>query len=172
MKEKKFPESRLGIDFGGVIITYVEKKGKHDPDYAENFLSSPPQKNALENIKSLQQKFKGQVWIISKAGEYTEDLIRKWLQKNNFFDYTALDKDNLIFCRQRADKLPLCQDLKITHYIDDRINIMQILKGTAPHLFLFGSKEKNHSARNWTTLVENWDEAHEAVITSLNNFKS
>jgi hypothetical protein len=171
MDKKKQVEPRLGIDFGGVLMIKVEKKGKHDPEYADNFLSSSPSKNVLERIKSLQKKFNGQVWIISKAGVYTEGLIRKWLDTHDFFEYTGLNKDHLIFCRHRKDKGPICEGLGITHFIDDRVHIMQILQGTVPHLFLYGNKEKNHSAKNWTILVEDWDETHDAVVKNLENLK-
>ena len=168
----KQSDPHLGIDFGGVIIPLAKRKGREDTQFEDSFLLSPPQSHAFDKIQSLVKVFGGKVWIVSKAGERIENLTRIWMAKYNFFLYTGMAQENLYFCRSRIEKQPICERLRITHFIDDRIHIMQILKGTVPYLFLFGNKEQNRSERKWTVLVENWNEAHNAVIASLGEFKN
>ena len=171
-KSDNYFDPHLGIDFGGVIIPMVKKKRGGDTQFSDNFLHTPPQYNALVRIQSLVKAFNGKVWIVSKAGKRIEYLTRIWMAANNFFSYTGIPEENLFFCRERIEKRPLCKRLRVTHFIDDRIHIMQILKGIVPYLFLFGDKEQNRSARKWTVLVEDWNEAYDAVLTSIEDFKS
>ncbi len=156
----------LGIDFGGVIMPMAKKKG-NDTQFSENFLSHRPHSSAFDSIKSLVRIFDGNIWIVSKAGESVEHLTRTWLVANDFFLYTGFPEEHLYFCKERIEKKPICIKLNITHFIDDRIHIMQILKNTVPHLFLFGDKKRHQGERKWTTLVENWNETHEAILKTL-----
>ena len=172
IKGGKQSDPHLGIDFGGVIIPSAKQKGRNDTQFKDSFLLSPPQSNAFDKIQSLVKVFGGKVWIVSKAGKRIEDLTRIWLAENNFFSYTGMPQENLCFCRNRIEKQPICERLRITHFIDDRIHIMQVLKGTVPNLFLFGNKEQNRGERKWTDLVENWNEAYNAVVASIDDFKT
>lgn len=162
-------EPRIGIDFGGVILPIFNKKGS-DTQLNNNFSSIRLQSDAFNKIQSIVRSFKGKVWIISKAGCRVEELSRKWLYDNKFFEFTGVKENNLIFCNKRSEKMLICKQLKITHFIDDRINVAHILKETVPHLFLFGNKEQNRSARKWTSLVEDWNETHNAILGSLEKF--
>jgi hypothetical protein len=90
----------------------------------------------------------GVMWIVSKAGPRTEARTRDWLRKVEFFDRTGMSPANLRFCPSRPDKAPSCCDIGITHFIDDKINVMQILHGIVPHLFLFsGGNLATHCPR-------------------------
>lgn len=142
----------------------VDRSRHRDTHYSEKILSMPAQPHAIEKIKSLVGLFEGNVWIVSKAGPRTEALTRQWLQDKDFFNLTGLIEDHLIFCREREQKKPICAELEITHFIDDRIHIMQILKETVGNLYLFGDKSKNCCAKRWTNLVSDWPEAHETIV--------
>ncbi len=111
--------------------------------------------------------FEGSVWIVSKAGGRTEAPTRQWFELWDFFDSTGLSEDHVRFCRERTDKLPVCLELGINHFIDERIHIMQILRGAVAYLYLFGDKTQNRSARRWVTLVVHGDEAYEAIVRNL-----
>lgn len=90
---------------------------------------------------------------------------------NQFSSTTGISEENIYFCKERIEKESICRKLRITHFIDDRIHIMQILKNVVPYLFLFGDKNKNKGARKWTTLVADWDETHDMILTSIEDFK-
>ncbi len=162
---KKRPH--LGIDFGGVIVPMVDRTSGEDTQFSDRFLATPPQPHAVQRIRALVAAFEGRVWTVSKAGARTEALTRQWLTAQSFFGQTGLDEGNLRFCRERSDKLPICSELGITHFVDDRIHIMQILRGAVDNLYLFGDRSQNQGARRWTTLVEDWVEAYGEITASL-----
>jgi hypothetical protein len=157
----------LGIDFGGVIIPLVDRTGGRDTQFSDRFLSTRQRANAFEKIRDLVNAFRGNVWIVSKAGQRTEALTRQWLHHQDFFRHTGMDEKCVRFCRERSEKEPICRELGVTHFVDDRLHIMQVLRGTVDHLYLFGDKERNRGARRWTTLVEDWTEAREAILRDL-----
>lgn len=111
--------------------------------------------------------FGGHVWIVSKTGERTETLTRQWLHGKDFFRLTGLEESHLRFCRERLQKKPICKELGITHFVDDKILIMQVLRETVSNLYLFGPKSRDYGARCWTTLVEDWTETYEAIVRDL-----
>jgi hypothetical protein len=158
---------RLGIDFGGVIVPKVITRGSGELRFAEIFRATPCQPRAVEKIRSLVNVFEGRVWIVSKVGARMEALARQWFQDNNFFKLTGLKASHLRFCRERDHKQPVCEELAITHFIDDRIQIMQILRETVENLYLFGDKSLNCAAKRWTHLVADWTEAHKAILYDL-----
>ncbi|MBN2610188.1 MAG: hypothetical protein JXB00_01385 [Bacteroidales bacterium] len=151
----------IGIDFGGVILSAQKNTSKEDTplDGESNYLLSPPNDLAFNGIKKLIMKFgREHVFIISKAGKKMQHRTEAWMEAHDFFNQTTINPAHVIFCNTRADKKLHCQMLGVTHFIDDRIHVMQLLNGTVPNLFLFGEKQKNKSARKWTTLVEDWEE--------------
>ena len=160
----------LGIDFGGVIIPKEDFGNDEDTDFSDNPLEKHLQKEPLtysfEAIRQLVSLFNGNVWIISKAGSRIEQFSRNWLTTYNFFEKTGIFLKNIRFCREREEKLDFCIELKVTHFIDDRIHIMQILQGTVEHLYLFGPQKGNPKSK-WWTLVTDWYEVFDKIE---NNF--
>jgi hypothetical protein len=69
--------------------------------------------------------------------------------------------DNVRFCLRRQDKAPICKKYGITHFIDDRLEILSYLTDV-PHKFLFqGSKgeiEQHAHALPLVTRLESWDD--------------
>ncbi len=159
--------ANLGIDFGGVIIPMVDRSSHKDTQFSDRFLATAPHAGAIQRIQALVDILDGRVWIISKAGWRTEGLTREWLRSWDFFRSTGLKESHVRFCRERPEKLDICSELCITHFVDDRIHVMQILRGTVPNLYLFGDKLQNRSARKWTRCVEDWTECYEAISNDL-----
>ncbi len=49
---------------------------------------------------------------------------------------------NLRFCLQRPQKADHCRELGITHFIDDRSDVLRHLEGIVPKRYLFGPQAK------------------------------
>jgi hypothetical protein len=159
----------LGIDFGGVIVTGATA-GKDTPFFGpdeEQFLGVPPQQGAVESIVKLVSLFNQNVWIISKAGQKVQRRTRNWLTHRRFSESTGIPAQNVRFCADRAGKLDHCIELRITHFLDDRIHVMQILQNTVPHLFLFGPQKGGVARSRLWTAVADWQEAVHAIHDSL-----
>lgn len=117
---------RIGFDFGGVIMQPGKmcghpEKASDDPD----FLNRPAMPNAFESIKRLVALF-GQenVFIVSRCSIEGEQKIMTWLCYHNFWEITGLTRACVRFCRERHEKGPICAELGITHFVDDRLECL------------------------------------------------
>jgi len=136
---------RLGIDIGRVIIeggtkdmkdtTFVDAQGQAE------YLNTPEVEGAVESITQLVEMFDGNVWLISKCYENTQKKTRKWLAKQKFFRTTGVKDHRIIFCLERRQKVGICEDLGITHFIDDRMGCLAPMNGKVRYRFLFGPQD-------------------------------
>ena len=90
-----------------------------------------------------------------------------WLQCVDFFSRTGLQPDHVWFCLQREDKASICRELEISHFIDDRVHVMQILRGVVPHLCLFGEPGAKSFCPPWASFATNWPEVIDWASCSL-----
>jgi hypothetical protein len=132
--------ARLGIDIGGVLISRPHD-GEDTVFFGESLdaaLETPPMEGMFDAVSALATLFAGRVWIVSKCGRRIQDRSRLWLDHHHFHDRTGVPADHVHFCRDRAGKVPICRDLGITHFIDDRLDVLGHLDGVVPNRYLFG----------------------------------
>ena len=156
----------LGIDIGGVIITPARKAGDTS-FFSSDYLATPPIEDAFETIAGLARlRFGAHVHLVSTCGPGVEAKTRAWLVHHGFHDITGVPAERLHFCRARADKAPICKRLGITHFIDDRLEVLGYLT-TVPHRFLFQPNETEmarHAAHlREVRIVRSWREVAEAL---------
>ena len=156
-------ESRLGIDIGRVLIS--PGQGSNDTAFfqgsIERALETPPYPHMFEVLPQLVDRFRGQAWLVSKCGPRVEERTRRWLDHHRFWERTGIPADNVRFCRDRPGKAPICRDLGLTHFIDDRLDVLEYLRGTVAHLFLFAAGSARQE--QWLTPLAGWPEALHAV---------
>ncbi|MFF3225296.1 hypothetical protein ACFYV7_21060 [Nocardia suismassiliense] len=167
MKTEKQP--RLGVDFGRVIQGAALRPGDDDTVFLsgglDEALRTPPSPDAFDVLPRLVRRFGGRAWVISKCGVRIEQRTRQWLDHHDFYDRTGIPRDNLRFCRKRADKAGHCAALGITHMIDDRIEVHHHLRDQVPHLFLFGAQAG--PVPDWVQHVPTWLTTETAVTATL-----
>jgi hypothetical protein len=148
---------RLGIDFGKVIIGPVIN-GKADTSFLGNTfkkaMATPPSSDAFESVFELVEYFSGNTWIVSKCGPSVQQKTKAWLKHWDFYGETGLKKGNLRFCLERHQKAGICKQLCITHFIDDRLDVLEPMKGIVENLYLFG--EQTCHIPNWVIHVPDW----------------
>lgn len=135
----------LGVDVGGVIIDRVND-GTDTSFFGRNFLQTTAVANVFEVLKQLQSRF-DQIVLVSKCGQSTQDRTKLWLAHHDFYSRTGIAESDVYFCRERREKAPICQQLGITHFIDDRLEVLGYLE-TVSNLYLFQPIEaevKKHS---------------------------
>lgn len=153
---------RLGIDVGGVII---DRKRNDDSDtslFGPNYLNAFAVPGAFDTIRELNSSdFEGQIFIVSKCGHNIERKTREWMVHNKFPELTGVPMEKFHFCRRRADKAPICQKLGITHFIDDKLEVLSYLE-SVPNKFLFDPNPNEVKAfekhLQKVTLVGRWVE--------------
>jgi hypothetical protein len=147
---------RIGIDLGGVII-------KREKNADAQFPAVP---GAFMSIKRLREAFGENIIIISAVGQSEVAYnISMWLGSQNFFEETGLFSRQIYFCLKREEKVKICKRFGITHFIDDRMEILSSLIGIVPNLYLFSPDPaeikpyaKNirhvHQISNWTEVLK------------------
>ena len=127
----------LGVDIGGVIIDKAND-GTDTSFFSENFLATTPVSEAFETLRDLvAQRFKQRVHLVSKCGGKVEEKTRRWMHHRSFHAFTGIASARMHFCRRREDKAGICRELGITHFIDDKLEVLSYLVDSVPHLYLF-----------------------------------
>jgi hypothetical protein len=136
---------KLGIDIGRVLIAPEDADGADTSFIGGSLtdaLKTPPYEGMFDAVAPLVAKFEGRVWLISKCGPSVQAKSRAWLQHHRFFERTGIAPANLRFCLQRPQKADHCRELGITHFIDDRPDVLRHLEGLVPNRYLFGPQRK------------------------------
>jgi hypothetical protein len=151
---------RLGIDFGRVIMGSVIN-GKADTAFLgstfKKAMETPPSANAFECIADLVDLFSGDAWIVSKCGQSVQNKTKAWLKHWDFYSSTGFEKGHLRFCRERHEKAGICEQLQITHFIDDRLDVLEPMRGSVKNRYLFG--EQTCEIPDWVVHVPDWRSA-------------
>ncbi|MEV4311489.1 hypothetical protein [Actinocrispum sp. NPDC049592] len=162
-------QARLGIDFGRVINEGSAELGGDDTTFLsggfEEAMRTPAKPDAFEVIGRLTELFEGRVWIVSKCGERIQQRTREWLDYNDFWTLTGISPENKRFCRQRPEKALHCKRLQITHFIDDRRDVLGHMRETVEHLYLFGPQKT--PAPEWATPTLTWLDVENAVTSGI-----
>lgn len=171
---KKKIQNRIGIDIGRVIIGPVIG-GKADTSFLgtslEKALVTPPSPHAFEQIAKLVDLFEGNAWLVSKCGPSVQRKTKAWLRHWGFYQATGLAEGNVRFCLERPQKAHHCKQLKITHFIDDRLDVLENLRGQVPYLYLFGEQPKLKGIPDWVNHIEDWSSAISVICNDKDYYK-
>jgi hypothetical protein len=149
---------RLGIDIGRVIIDGPAHPGGGDTAFfagdEATMLATPEVPGAVPAIARLVDRFHGQVWLVSKCGPRVQARTERWLTAHGFYRRTGLAPAHVRFCRNRADKRVICQQLGLTHFVDDHPEVHAAIRGVVAHQYFFGPQrrpvpEYGHHAPTW-----------------------
>lgn len=160
-------EARLGVDIGRVIIGGGDQPGADtsfldgDEDRA---MATPAVPGALETLPLLVQAFSGRVWLVSKCGPKVQARTRRWLRQHGFSQQTGIPMENLRFCLQRPQKADHARQLRLTHFIDDRLDVLTALRSLVPTLLLFGPQRRPISESGWFQPAPTWDTVRRLLL--------
>jgi hypothetical protein len=130
------PTPVLGIDVGGVLI----ERADEDDDtsfFGSHPMDTPAVEGAFTALAALcAGPFAFRVHIVSKAGPKIAALTHEWLETKRFFAETGVSTANIWFVRRREEKHDVCRRLGITHFVDDRVDVLTTL-ATVAHRYLF-----------------------------------
>jgi hypothetical protein len=69
------------------------------------------------------------------------------------------------FCRKRPEKRDHAIALGLTHFVDDRVDVLQALRGVVPRLYLFGAQ--TGPLPEFAAHVPDWIAASEALLADV-----
>lgn len=160
----------LGIDIGGVVIDRTSDRT--DTSFlGNNYLQTAAVDEAFTSVRRLvQRRFGDRVHLVSKCGPTVETKTLQWLRHHRFYAEAGVKLDHVHFCRKRAEKAELCAGLGITHFIDDRLEVLGYLT-TVPHRFLF-RPTADEIARfaeflSHVRVVNSWHEVLEVLLSDI-----
>jgi hypothetical protein len=117
-------------------------------------LAVPPTPHMFDVVPALVRWFEGRAWLISKAGPRIEALTWRWLEHHRFFERTGIPPTHARFCRRRDEKRIHALELQLTHFVDDRVDVLEHLRGVVDHLLLFGAQ--SGAIPDWVVAVPHW----------------
>ncbi|MBE1488431.1 hypothetical protein [Plantactinospora soyae] len=149
----------LGVDVGGVIVA-LSGRDEDTSFFGSRPLETPAVAGVFEALATLTaEPFASRVHLVSKAGPKVAANTRGWLTHHDFFDRTGIPEANLHFVRERRDKAPVCQRLGVTHFVDDRLDVLAHLD-TVEHRYLFlggtDARVPDGSLPDWATAADTW----------------
>jgi hypothetical protein len=160
---------RLGIDIGRVLIA-PDGGGSADTSFIGGklaaALATPPYAGMFDAVPELVRLFGGAVWLVSKCGPSVQEKSRRWLDHHDFHRRTGIPRDHVRFCLQRPQKADHCRELGLTHFIDDRADVLRHLAGLVPHRYLFGPQREAATQAGVTPCID-WPTALERVRGDL-----
>ncbi|MGX6600637.1 hypothetical protein ACWKSP_00650 [Micromonosporaceae bacterium Da 78-11] len=158
---------RLGVDIGRVIIG-GGSPGSADTQFFSGdparMLATPAVPGAFDALARLTPLFE-QVWLVSKCGERVRRHTRQWLDHHDFAGRTGIPRDHLRFCLKRPEKAVHCAELGITHFVDDKLDVHQALRGVVAHRYLFGPQRT--PPPGWVEHTPTWAAAEAAIQADL-----
>jgi hypothetical protein len=146
--------SVLGIDVGGVIISR-EGDGGDTSFFSDNYLKTPASKDVLEVLSRIVPKFE-HTFIISKCGSKVQQKTLDWMSAQHFYHRTGISRQDFFFCKTRPEKAGIAQRLGVTHYVDDRMDILNSMIGIVPNLFLFNPLQRATVTQKSFHIVPSW----------------
>jgi hypothetical protein len=171
MENQSRPVPVLGIDIGRVIIGAADASGTADTSFIsgseEAALATPASPGAFEAIAELTREFAGRVWLVSKCGPRIQRLTKRWLARSGFHERTKVRRDRVRFCLKRPEKREHCLAIGATHFVDDRLDVLEHLVGTVPRLYWFGYQRGATHTPGWAQAVRDWAETRDLVLSQL-----
>ena len=148
----------LGIDIGGVIID-VWGDGNMALLNSDDYLSTPEVMGALQAIQKLRQLFGGRLYYISAGDEENHRRFTNWLEAHDFFGMTGPKLQDVYYCAQPGEKQQICEQLGITSFIDDTLDVLNCLTTVTNKYLLSPSKKyKTANLPGNTSAVQSWAE--------------
>ena len=153
----------MGVDVGGVLVDRIRADGSDTSFFSDRYLETPAVAGAFDTLARLgRERFGQRICIVSKCGPRTEEKTRLWLAHHRLLETLGLDAQALHFCRERRDKAPICKRLGVTHFIDDRMDVLVHLT-SVPHRFLFGPQKPGVNP-DGAMRAETWADIADALL--------
>lgn len=150
----------LGVDVGGVLIDRAADNSDTS-FFSGRFLETPAVTGAFDVLAQLVRTRFDAAYVVSKCGPRVQEKTRLWLAHHRFHEITGIAPGRVHFCRERRDKGPICRRLGVTHFIDDRLDVLEHLT-TAPCRYLFQPREKDAARalreKAPVVIVQSWTE--------------
>ena len=161
-------QKALGVDIGNVIINNRLNDPEVNKVTEAVYAAFPPSDGVFDALKTLNEYFEGKVYLVSKCTEWAQTQILLWLKSHDLYAKTGIKEENVHFVRQRHEKDAVCRKLGITHFIDDRLEVLSHMIESTPNLILFqpdaNEVKEFKEFLSKVTVVNSWEEVVNKII--------
>ena len=162
-------QPRLGIDIGRVIIDGASHPEGGDTAFFNGdeatMLATPEMAGSVDAIATLVSQVDGRVWLVSKASPKIQAKTLRWLDEHDFYRRTGLPRDQVRYCRARADKRIHCVELELTHFVDDHPEVHEAIRGAVEHQYFFGPQRE--PVPSYGVHTPTWPVALDLILDSI-----
>jgi len=162
-------QPRLGIDIGRVIIDGASHPDGGDTAFFHGdeatMLATPEMAGSVDAIATLVSQVDGRVWLVSKASPTIQAKTLRWLDEHDFYRRTGLARDQVRYCRARADKRIHCVELELTHFVDDHPEVHEAIRGAVEHQYFFGPQRE--PVPSYGVHTPTWPVALDLILDSI-----
>lgn len=154
MKTKINTPEILGIDLGNTLFN------------KENYPDFPDSLRVVRRLAIERFGFKN-IHIVSRVTPEQEKRALIYVSRQIFKDKTRITLDRVHFCRERHEKGPICEILGITHFIDDRPDVLiHMPTNVKPILFNPRTEDRATYTKEIRSMyiVENWLEIERLLL--------
>lgn len=160
---------RLGVDIGGVVVSLAHEREADTSFFGSDPDRTPAVPHAMWTLWRLGRYFEGEIHFVSKAGHRIEAVTRAWVAANRLFESTGLDPTHLYFVRERSDKAVVARRIGLTHFVDDRIDVLAAMNGLQRYLFLPGRDgSRGLTPPAWCVPVAGWLDLEQRLLNAGN----
>jgi hypothetical protein len=101
-------------------------------------LATPEMAGCAPAVARLAELFGGRVWLVSKCGPRVQARTMRWLDASDFWARSGVPRGSARFCRERREKRGHCEELGLTHFIDDHPEVHAAIRGAVRYQYFFG----------------------------------
>ena len=159
----------LGVDLGNVIIDHVGFGTTSEFFRNGDYNVIPPVPEVFDVLRELHGKrFGDNMFVVYNATDIADQKIISWLEAHDFFNRTGIPKLQMKRTRNGRNKWSVCELYKITHFVDDRLEVLSHLVGKVDNLYLF--RPQAHEVEQFqeflphVTQVQTWREILRLMI--------
>lgn len=110
---------RYGFDLGNTLVN-----------------KTVPLPDAFRVAKRIVTELDPNAVIISRVNEKQKQRALEWFKKENVLEQLGIKPENVYWCEQRCEKAPIVDKLGLTHFIDDRPEVMNYLSNEVVKIFI------------------------------------
>ena len=129
----------LGVDINGPIVERLEPFNLFnlpgDRHYPTRLVDG-----AVDALQTLRQAF-DTIYVISVCRPRQIKHSRAFLEKHDFYQRSGIRFEDVHYCFGKGSKAPVCAQLGVTHFVDDRLEVLSSLE-SVPHKFLFDGRKR------------------------------
>lgn len=148
----------FGFDIGRVVTEFLQ--GKKPQDIGDDYLDVKPYPHAFEAIELIiAQTAASRTYAVSYCWPTVEAMTRRWLVHHRFYDRTGFQPDMLGFTHNYRDKATEAMRLtkgRATDFVDDKLVVLDPMRGIVPNLILFGPQPFDQVVPNDIVHVDDW----------------